>query len=230
MAQLLSTTVTGNLTTTGVINAGIASNVNVTSINYYVAQFNSNANTFGQVSVQNQNPGTNASSDLVATSDDGTDSAYFIDVGINSSGYNDPAYTIMKKHDGYIYVAGGNLTIGTAVGGLANDVVFHANGTLSTNESMRIYGANLNIKITNNVAAGNISTTNIAAGNITITQNVSSGNLSVTTNITSSNYIIAAGNLAFSRGGTLLANIPQITVGTTAHSSPRVGDLWVDTN
>lgn len=30
--------------------------------------------------------------------------------------------------------------------------------------------------------------------------------------------------------GTFWASVPDITVGTTAPTSPRAGDLWVDTN
>jgi hypothetical protein len=42
--------------------------------------------------------------------------------------------------------------------------------------------------------------------------------------------LVVTGNIAFSRSGTQLPNIPQITVGTTAPTSPRVNDLWIDTN
>lgn len=66
--------------------------------------------------------------------------------------------------------------------------------------------------------------TSNVTGNLIVTGNATSTNINV------SNYTVVSGNIAFNRGGTLLANLPQITVGTTAHSSPRVGDLWVDTN
>ena len=201
MAQLLSTTVTGNLNISSILTSGISGNVNVQSIASYTAQFNANANTFTQFSIQNQNSGTDASSDIVAHADDGSDTNYFIDFGINSSTYSNSSYTLFKKHDAYLYNAGGNLVIGTSNTGLANDVIFFANGTLSSNESMRIYGANLNINITRNLSAGNISTTgNITAGNVSITQNVSSGNLTVTQNATTGNITvtsnISSGNIS----------------------------------
>ena len=185
MAQLLSTTITGNLATSGILTGGITGNVVLQSISYFGTQINGNSNSFFQISTQNQSNGTNASSDVVAHNDIGTDTSFYVDLGINSSKYNDPAYTIMKANDAYLYVAGGNLAIGTA--NVDDDIVFFANGTLSSNESMRIYGANNNINVSTNV---------IIAGNVTTSRNISAGNLVATYNVVTYNITSASGTSA----------------------------------
>lgn len=92
------------------------------------------ANATVKINIQNQSSGTSASSDLVASANTGSDTANYVDVGINSSTYSNPAYTITGPLDGYLYTNGGNLAIGTQS---AKDIVFHAGGTLSVNEVMR---------------------------------------------------------------------------------------------
>lgn len=111
-----------------------------------LATFGDNVNTFAQVGIQNLSTGTSASSDLVLTTDTGTDAAEYIDLGINGSAY---VGTWGAAKDGYLYVEGGasgtgNLVIGTQqpnttvdiqVGGgaAANRVVrFDSSGLLLT--------------------------------------------------------------------------------------------------
>ncbi|MEI7512533.1 MAG: hypothetical protein WCK01_03680 [Candidatus Uhrbacteria bacterium] len=100
-----------------------------------IAQFHGTTNTYLQVNLQNMSTGTQATGDFVVTSDNGNDSSYYIDFGINGSNYSSPDYTIGGPNDGYLYVNGGNLDIGTAS---ATDIIFHTGGTLSENERMRI--------------------------------------------------------------------------------------------
>ncbi|HWQ99311.1 MAG TPA: hypothetical protein VN397_00495 [Candidatus Methylomirabilis sp.] len=100
-----------------------------------VAQFQGATDTYLQVNLQNASTGTTASGDFVVTADNGDDSTYYIDMGINGSGYDNPDYSIGTANDGYLYVHGGNLTIGTAS---ATDLIFHTGGTLAENERMRI--------------------------------------------------------------------------------------------
>ncbi len=107
-----------------------------------IAHFGADTNSFAQVNVQNRNAGTSASSDFVATSDNGNDTKYYIDLGINSSGYNNPAYSITGANDGYLYTSDGSLAIGTASTTNTNAALkFHTGGTLAANERMRITSA-----------------------------------------------------------------------------------------
>lgn len=95
-------------------------------------------NTTFQLNVQNQSNGASASSDIIATADTGTDTTNYIDMGINSSAYSDAGFTITGALDGYLYVNGGHLAIGTQSN---KDVIIHTNGTLAANERMRIAAA-----------------------------------------------------------------------------------------
>jgi len=104
-----------------------------------VAVFYSSINGYSDVNAQNTDAGISASTDYVATADNGTDTTNFIDMGINSSGYSDAAYTITGPNDGYLYTqgsaTGGNLAIGT--GFAARFIKFFQGGTTSANEVAR---------------------------------------------------------------------------------------------
>jgi hypothetical protein len=101
---------------------------------------NGNVNSFVQLNVQNLNAGTTASSDLIATADNGTDTSNFIDLGIQSSASADATFTIAGALDGYLYASNGNVAIGTAS---AKDIKFFTNGTLTANQRMVITSGGL---------------------------------------------------------------------------------------
>jgi hypothetical protein len=98
-----------------------------------------------QGNINNTNAGTLASSDWVATANNGTDTANFINFGINSSVNADPAWTMAGANDGYLFTNGGHLTIGTA--SVAKHIKFFTGGTLAANEKARIFGATGNVTI-----------------------------------------------------------------------------------
>lgn len=114
-----------------------------------VASFFGNVNGFSQVNHENINSGTSASTDFVATADNGTDTTNFVDFGINSSTYSDPAFTITGANDGYLYSQSSNLAIGTAAA--ARSVRFFQGGTLAANEVARFSPT------TNNLLVGTTS-------------------------------------------------------------------------
>ena len=105
-----------------------------------VIQSTGNYSGFVQINIQNINTAQNASADFVATNDNTAGDAY-IDVGINSTTYNDSAYSIQKAGDGYVYVnantlsGGGNLVFSTTASG--RDIVFSTGGTTAPNEIAR---------------------------------------------------------------------------------------------
>lgn len=84
-----------------------------------------------QIAAQNTNAGTRASTDYVATADNGSDTTNYIDLGINSSTYADAAYTATGPDDGYLYASDGHLAIGTAAA--TKTLKFHTGGTLAAN-------------------------------------------------------------------------------------------------
>lgn len=106
-------------------------------------------NSYLQFNIKNNSNGNGASSDIVATNDIGNDTYGFIDMGINSSTYNQVAYSMGGFNDAYLYcvgssaASGGNLAIGTASSAA---IKFHTGGTLASNEKMQI-AANGNVGI-----------------------------------------------------------------------------------
>lgn len=106
-----------------------------TSVNAIVGK--GSINNYLQLNIRNLSNGSNASSDVVATADNGSETTNFVDMGINSSTNSS---TIMGgANDAYLYNIGQNLLIGT--GTAAKSLVFMTGGTLqSSNERMRIDG------------------------------------------------------------------------------------------
>jgi glycyl-tRNA synthetase alpha subunit len=106
-------------------------------------------NNYFQLNIQNLSSGTSASSDVVATADNGNESVNFVDLGINSS--TNTQNIMGAADDAYLYTTGNNFLIGT--GTVSKALVFLTGGTTqSTNERMRIDG-------TGNVAVGKTSAT-----------------------------------------------------------------------
>jgi hypothetical protein len=116
-----------------------------------------NVNSYAQIVEQNLSTGTAASTDFIATSDNGTDTAFYVDLGINGSNFDNSnpinsLGTSTDKNDAYLYIQGnlsntsspgGNLTVGVntpgrvikfiAGGGTAGDIVAtFSNTSLST--------------------------------------------------------------------------------------------------
>ena len=101
-----------------------------------------------QLNIKNSSAGNTASSDIVATADNGTESINYIDLGINSSGYSSVLIPILAGiNEAYFYATGGDMKVGN---GAAYDLVFFTNGYALTNERMRITAAgNVGIGINN---------------------------------------------------------------------------------
>ena len=121
-----------------------------------------NTNSYAQLNIQNSNAGTTASSDVVATADNGNESTNYIDMGINSSA--NTAGFFGGINDAYLYNLGQNLLIGT--GTAAKSLVFMTGGTSqATNERMRIDGSG-NVGIGTNAPAQKF---HLNGGNVRIT-------------------------------------------------------------
>ena len=133
-------------------------------------------NNYVQIGVQNHNSGNSASSDLVATADNGTNTTNYIDLGINSSGYANNASNILNRPNvGYLYTnATADFFIGN--GATNQDMIFFTNNgsvgntTANGNEAIRIdEGGNVGIGGTSRNNSG-IKTTNaeklVVQGNI----------------------------------------------------------------
>jgi hypothetical protein len=94
-------------------NPEILSVHNLGSFN--IAHFQGNNNIYSQVNIKNINSGSNASSDLVLTADNGTEGVHYVNLGINSSTYS--GGYVGLENDAYLLNVGKDLYIGT-VGGV----------------------------------------------------------------------------------------------------------------
>jgi len=95
----------------------------------------SDQNQYVQMYIQNFNNSGDASSDIVASADNATESEYYIDMGINSSGYTNTAI-VGTQNDAYLYSTGNNLLIGNAS---TSRKVIIFNGGLDAEANARIY-------------------------------------------------------------------------------------------
>jgi hypothetical protein len=94
-----------------------------------------NINNYLQLNIQNRSNGTSASSDVVATSDNGNETVNYVDMGINSS-TNSGAGILGGANNAYLYSTGNDFIIGD---GTANkNLIFFTGGTTAANEKMRL--------------------------------------------------------------------------------------------
>ena len=98
------------------------------------AQFSGNVNSYFQVNNQNINGGALASSDYVATANNGNDSNYYADFGIASSGYNYPDFSVVGANDAYLLSQGGNLVLAT--GATGKKIEFWTDGFGAPNQAL----------------------------------------------------------------------------------------------
>jgi hypothetical protein len=120
------------LSSTGILTIGnkilIGSGSFLTNSYFRIGQGSA---THIQGNIQNTSAGTTASSDWVATADTGTDTANFINMGINSSTNADSSWTMGGALDGYLFTNGGHQVIGTQTAG--KTLKFFTGGTLAAN-------------------------------------------------------------------------------------------------
>lgn len=113
------------------VDAGNTSSINVIS-------GKGSINNYLQLNIQNRSVGSAASSDIVATADNGNESVNFVDLGINSSNYSN-AGVLGGANNAYLYSTGNDFIIGNATS--AKALRFFTGGTATGNERMRIDGS-----------------------------------------------------------------------------------------
>ncbi len=113
-----------------------------------------------QLNIQNTSATASASSDIVASNDQGSENANYVDLGINSSAYSNTNNPILAfPGQAYLLATGNDFSIGNSTSG--KNLTFFTGGVATTNERMRIDGSG-------KVGIGTISPTQSldVAGNI----------------------------------------------------------------
>lgn len=182
-AELVDAT---NITAEGNLHVGNASN------NYdfpnALLQGDINIDTYGQFVLKNHSQTANASADIVAVANNGDDSAYYIDMGMNSNVYANGDYAVTGANDGYLYVNGGNLVIGTQT---STKVINFFTGGTSASSYIRGTISDTGLSMVGNVTANNMISTNATiGGTVSALGNITGGNVLVPSGI-----ISAAGNI-----------------------------------
>ena len=137
-----------------------------------------NIDGYGQFVLKNHSQTANASADIVAVANNGDDGSFYIDMGINSNVYANADYAVTGANDGYLYVNGGNLVIGTQTA--AKVINFFTGGT---NSASYIRGtlSDTGLSMVGNVTANNMISTNATiGGTVSAVGNVTGGNLNTT--------------------------------------------------
>jgi phage baseplate assembly protein gpV len=148
---------------------------------YNVISGKGNLDNYLQLNIQNVNAGPTASSDVVATANNGNETSNYIDMGINSSNFSGP---VGEANDAYLYSTGQHLHIGNAsanqpLGLFVGGIDAEANRKLQLNPnnqhnmtgSLEMSGS-LNVNF--NVTASNIRVTNTLTAQTLVVQTVSS--------------------------------------------------------
>jgi len=175
-------------------------------------------NTYIQFLLQNKSNGNNASTDIVVTADNGSDTTHYVDLGINSSTFNGGG-GLDGPDDGYLLVEGGKLLIATI--DQPNDIIFAVGGDAPSNEMGRFkYGNGFSVN-------GNLTVT----GNLNVTGNIVTTNYETISKTEYANSIVASGNVSatfFTGNAYYLSGLPA-TYGNTQVSAYLPTDSTIST-
>ena len=195
------------------------------------------ANSFVQINIQNiDSVGTLNSADFVATAPDGTDSTKFIDMGINGNNFVSSAWTMSGKNDGYVYIDGGNLTLGTATAG--KTVSIHVGGTLASSVVTTFNTSNVtisgNLTVNGNVVTvGNMTVTGSILPSANVTYDLGSPTRRWRSAYFSGNTIYLGDAVLTSSGTDIImpsTGALGVPVGTTAQRTATLGALRFNTD
>jgi hypothetical protein len=143
---------TGSLVTSSIYQTGSFTGINITApddpnnpdvllVNgrnlptYNILSVHGEIDGYSQLNVQNFNSGSYASSDVVATADNGTETSGYINMGINSSGHSIPN-AVGSAGDSYLYSVANDLYVGNTISG-KQLILF--NGGLDASANARVW-------------------------------------------------------------------------------------------
>lgn len=171
-----------------------------TTTSYNLMGARGSYNNYLQFNISNQSSGSSASTDIVATADNGSETKNFIDMGINSSGFGGTG-AVGGPGTAYLYSTGNDLAIGN---GTPNKSVVFFTGGLSTGD----YTERFRLDASGRVGIG----TSTPTSDLSVSQSTGTGG---------SRGITLTGN---SIGGTSAGNGFLLTLGYNAAGNKQ---LWL---
>jgi hypothetical protein len=203
-----------------VINAGATTS-------YNLIKASSDVNNYTQLNIQNSNSGSNASSNVVTTADNGNETINYIDMGINSSTF---AGDVGDANDAYLYSTGNDLHIGNAsnypvqffAGGLDNNAnrkfQLNPNNLHQMTGSLDVSGSVVARSFTGSLqGSSSYALTSSYADNFTVAGTLTAQTI-VAQTITSSTEFITGST----KNGSLLSNTHQFTGSVSVTGSLEV--------
>ena len=183
-----SATFYGNANGFGAFYAGV---VGYTPLPVTVMQATADYNDYAQNNFQNLNPGAAASTEWVATADNGDDTNNYIDMGIASSVWDgsqsNSVGTAAGINDSWIYVQGntansqgGNLIVGTIKDGKAVKVLAGSNGASSIVAEFDAGGLTLSSGSAITFSDGSVQTSAVSSTGTVVLQTLNVTSLSAT--------------------------------------------------
>lgn len=212
-------------------------------------QIYSNVNSYSQLLKQNLSEGTDASTDLVLTSNNGTDSTFYVDLGIAGNLHADSEFfgDTTSFNDAYLYVTGYDQA-GPSTGNIGNLIIGSTNGIVKTfigntaeanvvtvvTSTGLLPGANVvyslgsssrqwkDLWVSNNtIYLGGVSLSVSADGNLLVNGNTVSGGGNA--NVSLGNFVFSGNNLYNLNGGSF--NNGDLSHGPTASLTLPVNGL-----
>jgi cytoskeletal protein CcmA (bactofilin family) len=171
---------------------------------------------YQQIAFKNESDHPNASTDFIAYADNGTDEDGYIDMGITSSTFSDPSFTVTGENDGYIFMVApdgttgnGDLVLATGDTGARNAIVFAAGGLASNNTQMTITpDVNVHIEI-------DTPSTSPSTGALTVEGGVGiQGDMNIEGNVSIEGTITFGGSGTTVETANLNVTDPAVFVGT----------------
>lgn len=173
-------------------------------------------NGYLQFNIQNESSQGQASTDIVATANNGTETTNYVDLGINGGGYNNANNILSGANNGYLYSAGNDFIIGNSSG--SKDLILFTGGIATANERMRITSAG-------KVGIGNTnpSTTLDVTGSFNAGGTFKMGTSGTTLNNMIKSSISVSDNTNFFPGGTrqVTATVSGATANASVMLNPR---------
>jgi hypothetical protein len=167
-------------------------------------------NGYLQFNIQNNSTGGQASTDIVATANNGTETTNYVNLGINGGSYNSANNILSGPDNGYLFSAGQDFIVGNSA--TSKSLILFTGGIATTNERMRITSAGkVGIGTTSPATTLDVAGTYKLGSSGTALNNMIKNSFSITD------------NNAFGLGTTkvITATVTGATIGATAIINPR---------